>query len=54
MFQRKVYPNKEIFTLRILGFFRAPIVTGRIVNLKTEAMEHIQAELKRTFFKEGL
>ncbi|XP_028394809.1 glycosaminoglycan xylosylkinase-like [Dendronephthya gigantea] len=38
---------------RILGFYRAPIVTGRIVNLKTEVMPNIQAELARTFFKEG-
>ena len=37
---------------RILGFYRAPIVTGRIINLKTEA-NSIQPALKKTFFKKG-
>jgi hypothetical protein len=42
------------FHNRILGFYRAPIVTGRIIDLKTEVMPRIQAELKKTFFKQGL
>ena len=41
------------FYNRILGFYRAPIVTGRIIDLKKEA-SNVQPKLKDTFFKKGL
>lgn len=38
---------------RLLGLNRAPIVTGRVVNLKTEILSVASFNLKRTFFQEG-
>ncbi|CAH1401373.1 unnamed protein product [Nezara viridula] len=38
---------------RLLGLNRAPIVTGRVVNLRTEILPVSSLALNQTFFKEG-
>lgn len=38
---------------RVLGFYRAPLVSGRLVNLKTEVLPVIHDALKKTFFTQG-
>lgn len=39
---------------RILGLNRAPIVTGRTINLRTEILPVATFNLKRTFLYEGI
>ena len=42
------------FTRRLLGFNRAPIVAGRVVDLETEILPVAHEQLSETFFRNGL